>query len=70
MKYHIIDIEFDCSLDDEDWTLKDQQETEEMLPRAYIGTIWDADDREDLIEELSSASGWCIKSLDYNFILS
>jgi len=70
MKYHIIDIEFDCSLDDDDWTPKDQEETEEGLARAYIGTIWDADDREDLIEELSCASGWCIKSLDYNFILS
>ena len=70
MKYHITDITFDCSLDDEDWTPKDQEETEEMLPRAYIGTIWDADDEEDLIEELSCASGWCIKSLDYNFILS
>lgn len=70
MKYQITDITFDCSLDDEDWTPKDQEETEDMLPRAYIGTIWDADDEEDLIEELSCASGWCIKSLDYNFILS
>lgn len=70
MLYQITDIEFDCSLDDEDWTEKDQLETEENLPRAYIGEVWEANNEEDLIEEISCASGWCIKSIDFRHILN
>tara|TARA_B100000902_G_scaffold372634_1_gene399813 strand:+ start:243 stop:455 length:213 start_codon:yes stop_codon:yes gene_type:complete len=70
MQYMITDITFDCSLEDDDWTLKDQQETEEMLPAAYLGTIWEADDDDDLVEEISTSSGWLIKSLGYKYILS
>ena len=66
----ITGIKFDCSCDDDDWTPKDQEETEYILPAAYLGTIWDADDEEDLIEELTASSGWLIKSLDYKHILS
>ena len=70
MQYMITGIKFDCSCDDDDWTPKDQDETEYILPAAYLGTIWDADDEEDLIEELTASSGWLIKSLDYKHILS
>jgi hypothetical protein len=70
MQYMITGIKFDCSCDDDDWTPKDQEETEYILPAAYLGTIWDADDEEDLIEELTASSGWLIKSLDYKHILS
>jgi hypothetical protein len=75
----VTEISFDCSLDDSDWTEKDQLETEEMLPKAYIGQIFevevteDADDAEvayELCEEVSSASGWCINSIDFRYILS
>ena len=69
MLYQITDIEFDCSLDDDDWSEKDQLETEESLPRAYIGEVWEADSEEDLIEEISCASGWCIRSIDYRHVL-
>jgi len=69
MVFLITDISFDCSLDDSDWTLKDQLETEEMLPLSYIGSVWEADDEDDLIEEISCASGWCINSMDYRHIL-
>ena len=27
--------------------------------------VWEADSEEDLIEEITAASGWCIKSIDY-----
>ena len=70
MQYMITGIKFDCSCDNDDWTPKDQEETEYILPAAYLGTIWDADDEEDLIEELTASSGWLIKSLDYKHILS
>jgi len=69
MMYQITEIEFDCSLEDDDWTEQDQIETEEMLPSRYIGTIWDADDEDDLVEEITAATGWCIKSLNFRHIL-
>ena len=71
MKYQITSIQFDCSLDDEEgWDESDQIMTEERLSDVYTGQIWDADDEEDLIDEISTASGWCIKSIDYRHILS
>ena len=32
--------------------------------------MWEADDEDDLIEEITTASGWCIKSIDYRIILN
>ena len=76
----ITDISFDCSLDDSDWTEQDQIATEQDLPKSYIGMVWelevdddDVDDAhlvEELCEEISSSSGWCIKSIDFIHILS
>ena len=74
----ITDISFDCSLDDSDWTEKDQLETEEMLPKAYIGQVFelevddDANDyevTEELLEEVSCSSGWCINNIDFRYVL-
>ena len=74
----ITDISFDCSLEDDDWTEKDQLETEENLPKAYIGQVYelevddDADDyevTEELLDEVSCASGWCINSIDFRYVL-
>ena len=69
MMFQITDIEFDCSLDDADWSTSDQVTTEERLNQVYVGQFWEADDEEDLIDEISTASGWCIKSIDYRHIL-
>lgn len=69
MNYQITDIQFDCYLDEEGWNESDQISTEEKLSEEYIGTFWDANDGDDLIEEITSASGWCIKSIDYRTVL-
>ena len=31
--------------------------------------VWEADDEDDLIEEITTSSGWCIKSIDYDIQL-
>lgn len=31
--------------------------------------LWDADDEDDLIEEITTASGWCISSINYQHLL-
>ena len=70
MKVQITEIDFDCSLDDSDWSESDQVTTEERLSQVYVGQFWDADDEDDLIEEITSATGWCINSIDYRHVLS
>lgn len=75
----ITDISFDCSLDDSDWTEQDQIETEEKLSTEYTGMVVeldvsdDADDEElvdELLEEVSCSTGWCINSINFRHILS
>ena len=70
MKFIVTDISFDCSLEVSHWTLEDQLETEEKLPLSYIGSLWEVDDEDDLIERISCASGWCISSIDYEIQLT
>ena len=36
-----------------------------FLSAEIIGSLWEADDEEDLIEEITCVTGWCVKSLDY-----
>lgn len=35
----------------------------------YIGTVWEADDGDDLVEEITASSGWCVKHIDYIHVL-
>ncbi len=68
MQFQVTQIEFDFSSDDDTWgdVYPDYQKevTEET-----IGQIWEADDEEDLVEEITSATGWCINSIDYRHVL-
>jgi len=63
MQFQVTEIEFD--FDDEELSSCDKDE----ITSQYIGDIWEADDEEDLVEEITAASGWCIKSIDYRIIL-
>ena len=42
---------------------------EEIELRDLALGVWEADDEDDLIEEVTTASGWCIKSIDYEIQL-
>ena len=61
MLYQVTAIEFD--FDDSLYPMTEQEKSE--VYDDYIGTTWEADDGDDLVEEITSASGWCIKSIDY-----
>ena len=69
MRFNVTDIEFDF----DDWYQRnwDNQLTfdEEIAVRDLALGVWDADDEDDLIEEITAASGWCIKSIDYDIQL-
>jgi len=68
MQFQVTAIEFDldCDSADEELTPQDEQD----LYDDYIGTFWEADDADDLVEEITCASGWCINSIDYRIILN
>lgn len=65
MQFQVTDIEFD--FDDAIFRLNPFEE-EEVIDETKA-TIWEADDGDDLIEEITCATGWCIKSIDYRIIL-
>ena len=64
MQFQVTYIEFDFDGDDE-ITLFEK----DNITSQYVGDIWEADDEEDLVEEITAASGWCINSIDYRIIL-
>ena len=65
MKFQITDIEFD--FDD-----SFDPVTEEYKKEIYDDVLgeWEAIDEEDLLDEISNCTGWCIKSIDYRNILT
>ena len=67
MKYNVTEVEFDFndSLSEEYQLTLD----EEIAVRDLALGVWEADDEDDLIEEVTTAAGWCIKSIDYEIQL-
>lgn len=65
MQFLVTDIAFD--FDDEQGTLS--AGLQEDLICDVRGTIWQADNKEDLIEEITCATGWRIKFIDYRYVL-
>ena len=70
MKFLVTNIAYDFNdgnsnlSDDYRISLEEMQQiTEDTLG------VWEADDEDDLIEEITTASGWCIRSIDYEIQL-
>ena len=64
MQFYVnhIEFDFDDSEFDDDFKLS-KTETDAII-RDNLG-VWEADSEDDLIEEITASSGWCIKSIDY-----
>ena len=60
MKYLVRDVEFDFS---DSIGVLDTWEQEQIV-KNNLG-VWEADDEDDLIEEVTTGTGWCIKSIDF-----
>ena len=69
MKYNVTEVEFDF----DDWYDRNWESKltfdEEIAVRDLALGVWEADDEDDLIEEVTTAAGWCIKSIDYEIQL-
>ncbi len=68
MQFQVTAIEFDFRDEDYDGEPVDPIYKAELLDET-IGQIWEADDEDDLVEEITDATGWCINSIDYRIIL-
>ena len=68
MMYNVTDIEFDFDdgNDGESYALTFD---EEIAIRDSALGVWEADNEDDLIEEITAAAGWCIKSINYDIQL-
>ena len=65
--YNVTDIKFDFN-DDLDPIYSIPKDDQELIIRDHLG-VWEADDEDDLIEEITCNSGWCISSIDYEIQL-
>ena len=63
MKFNVTEVEFDF---DDDYAEESKLTFDEEIEiRDLALGIWEADDEDDLIEEVTANAGWCIKSIDY-----
>ena len=71
MQFQVTEIEFDFEEDNDilRGTAEEWQEYQDTVTADTIGQIWEAVDEDDLVEEITAATGWCIKSLDYRHVL-
>ena len=76
MNYNVTDIEFDfdddeantvCNSDLDTFFIASNYVRREVVEE-HLG-VWEADNEDDLIEEITAAAGWCIKSIDYDIQL-
>ena len=67
-KFNVTDIEFDFDdgNDGESYPLTFE---EEIAIRDSALGVWEADNEDDMIDEITAASGWCVKSIDYEIQL-
>ena len=64
MQFQVTQIEFDFSDD----PLTD--EYKQGVVDETVESVWEACDEDDLIEEITSATGWCINSIDYRHVFN
>lgn len=60
MQFLVKQIQFD--FEDDNFELSPIMQEE--VTNDHLG-LWEADDEDDLVDEITTASGWCIKSIDY-----
>lgn len=66
MQFQVTDIHFDFG--DSFEPIITNEEMDEIVDETF-STIWEAADEEDLVEEITSATGFCVNSIEYKHIL-
>ena len=66
MQFRVTKINFDFEDDNFELSPIEQQE----VIKETLATTWEAADGDDLVEEITAATGWCVNSIDYCYILN
>ena len=67
--YNVTEVEFDFDeWHERNWDNKLTFDEEIEIRDLALG-VWEAEDENDLIEEITAASGWCINSILYEIQL-
>lgn len=66
MQFQITEIELD--FEDSQGVLSHEEQNE--IVDDLVGHIWEADDEDDLIEEITCATGWSVNSIDFRYPLN
>ena len=65
MQYRITEIDIDFEDDNYEVSSSEQKEIIDDV----MSTTWEASDSEDLVEEITAATGFCVNSIDYCYVL-
>ena len=65
MHYRITQINIDFEDDNFELSPTEQQDVIDDV----MSTTWEASDDDDLVEEITSATGFCVNSIDYCYVL-
>ena len=65
MNFQVTSLTLD--FEDDNFELSPTEQSE--IYDDIIGSIWEAVDEDDLIEEITSATGFCVQSIDYKHVL-
>ena len=67
MKYNVTEVEFDF---DDDYAEESKLTfDEEIAIRDLALGVWEADNDDDLLDEITTATGWCNKNIYYDIQL-
>ena len=67
MYYNVTDIQFDFN-DDLDPIYSIPESDQELIIREHLG-VWEADDEDDMIDEITTVTGWLIKNIYFEIQL-
>lgn len=65
MKFRVTEINIDFEDDNFELPPTEQQ----SIIDDVMSTTWEASDGDDLVEEITSAIGFCVNSIDYCYVL-
>ena len=77
INFNVTNIEFDfdddeantvCNSDLDTFFIASESVRKEVV-EDHLGVWEDIEDEDELIEEITAAAGWCIKSIDYDIQL-
>jgi hypothetical protein len=65
MKFQVTEVEFDFEMEDGEYASQDYQY--QVIDETF-NAEWEVENEEDLVEEITNQTGWCIKAINYQLL--